>query len=58
MGEDEPGHRSCSEHIPTELWSRRKQEMEDSIGLPLVNGFLKVELGNIEDTMKTVCSDL
>ena len=25
MGEDEPGHRSCSEHIPIELWSRRSR---------------------------------
>ena len=24
MGEDEPGHRSCSEHIPIELWCGRK----------------------------------
>ena len=32
--------------------------MEDSIGLPVVNGFLMVELGSFKDTMKTVCSDL
>ena len=25
MGEDEPGHRSCSQHIPIELWSRRSR---------------------------------
>ena len=25
MGEDEPGHRSCSEHIPIELWSTRSR---------------------------------
>ena len=24
MGEDELGHRSCSQHIPIEFWSRRK----------------------------------
>ena len=24
--EDEPGHRSCSEHIPIELWSRRNRK--------------------------------
>ena len=46
MGEDEPGHKSCSE------------EMEDSIGMPVVNGFLMVELGSFKDTTKTVCSDL
>ena len=34
------------------------QEMEDSIGLPVVNGFLMVELGSFKDTMKTVCSDV
>ena len=27
MGEDELGHRSCSEHIPIELWSRRSDEI-------------------------------
>ena len=32
--------------------------MEDSIGLPMVNGFLMVELGNFQDTMNTVCPDL
>ena len=32
--------------------------MEDSIGLPVVNGILMVELGNLTDTMKTVCQDL
>ena len=32
--------------------------MEDSIGLPVVNGFRMVELGNSKDTMKTDCSDL
>ena len=24
-GSNEPGHRSCSEHIPSELWSRRSR---------------------------------
>ena len=47
------GHTSCSEHIPIELWSRKEQEMEDSIGPPVV-----VKLGNSKDTMKTDCSDL
>ena len=32
--------------------------MEDSIGLPVVHGFLMVELSSFKDTMKTVCSDL
>ena len=32
--------------------------MEDSIGLPVVNGFLMVDLGNHKDTMKMDCSDL
>ena len=31
--------------------------MEDSIGLPVVNGFQMVEFGMFKDTMKTVCSD-
>ena len=43
MGEDELGH---------------EQEMEDSIGLPVVNGFVMVELGSFKDTMKMDCSDL
>ena len=34
-----------------------EQEMEDSIGQPVVNGFLMVELGSFKDTMKTDCSD-
>ena len=54
MGENELGHRSCSEHIPIELLSRGEQEMEDSVGLPVVNGFLMVELGNSKDS-KTDC---
>ena len=32
--------------------------MEDSIGLPVVSGFLTVELGSFKDTMKTDGSDL
>ena len=32
--------------------------MEDSIVLPVVNGFLMVELDNCKDTTKTDCSDL
>ena len=32
--------------------------MEDSIGLPVLNGFLMVELDNSKDTMKMDCSDL
>ena len=32
--------------------------MEDSIGLPVVNGFLKVTLGSFKDTMKIDSSDL
>ena len=35
-----------------------EQEIEDSIGLPVVNGFPLVELGRFKDMMKTVCSDL
>ena len=56
--ENELRHRSWSEHIPIELWSRGEQEMEDSTRLPVVNGFLMVELGNSKDTTKTDCSDL
>ena len=37
---------------------QKQQEMEDSIGLPVVNGFQMVELGSFKDTMKTVCADL
>ena len=37
---------------------QKEQEMEDSIGLPAVNRFLMVELGNSKDTTKTDCSDL
>ena len=29
-----------------------EQEMEDSIGLPAVNGFLMVELGNSKDRIR------
>ena len=32
--------------------------MDDSVGLPVVNGFLMVELGNSKDTTRTDCSDL
>ena len=31
--------------------------MQDSIGLPVANGFLTEELGNFKDTVKTDCSD-
>ena len=58
VGPDEPGHRSCSAHIPIERWSRRSRRWENSIGLPVVNGFPTVELGNSKDTMKTDGSDL
>ena len=37
---------------------QKEQEMEDSIGLPVVNGFLMVELGSSKDTTKTDCSDV
>ena len=36
---------------------QKEQEMEDSIGLPVVIGFQMVELGKFKDTMKTDCSD-
>ena len=39
MGEDEPGHRSCSEHIPIKLFVQKEHEMEDSMGLPVETGF-------------------
>ena len=58
MGDGEPGHRSCSEHIPIELLVQKEQETEDSIGLPVVSGFLMVELGNSKDTTKTDYPDL
>ena len=35
-----------------------EQEMEDSIGLPVVNGFLMWNLAIFKDTMNTDCSDL
>ena len=53
MGEDEPGHRSCSEHIPIKLLVLNEQEIEDSIGLPGGDWILTVELGNSKDTTKT-----
>ena len=49
MGDGEPGHRSCSQ---------KEQETEDSIGLPVVSGFVMVELGNSKDTTKTDYPDL
>ena len=58
MGEHEPGHRSCSEHMSIEFWSRRNRRMEVSVEQPVVNVFLKVDLGNFKVTMKTVCFDL
>ena len=58
MCEDELGHKSCSEHIPIELWSRWSRNMEDSIGQSVVNGFLLVELCRFKDSTKMVCSDL
>ena len=58
MGENEPGHRSCSEHILVEFLIHQKQEMGDSIVLLVMNGFLTVELGSSNDTTKTDCSDL
>ena len=51
-------YRRCSEHIPIELLVQKEQEMEDSSGLPVVNGFQMVDLGSSKDTMKAVCSDL
>ena len=39
MGENEPGHRSCSEHIPIELWSRRRGYDENGL-LRSLNGRL------------------
>ena len=32
--------------------------MEDSIGIPVVNGSQMVKLDNLKATMKTVCPDL
>ena len=52
------GHRSCSKHNPIELWSRGEQEVDDSSGLPVVSGFLMVEVGNFKDATRTDCSDL
>ena len=58
MGENEPGHRSCSEHISIKNSVQKEQEMEDSIGRSVVNGFLMEELGDSKDTTKMDCSDL
>ena len=57
MGEDELGHRSCSEQSRWTLF-QKEQEMEDSVELPVVNGFRMMELGNSKDTTKTDCPDL
>ena len=35
MGEDEPGHRSCSGRMPIELWSRWSRRLEDSVEQPV-----------------------
>ena len=37
--------------------NQKEQEMEYSVGLPVMNGFLMVELGNSKDTTKTGFSD-
>ena len=58
FGENEAGHRNCSERIPIDLWSRRSRRWKILSDLPVVNGFLMMELGNSKDTTKTDCSDL
>ena len=63
MGENESGHRSCSEHIPIELWSSRTRRGKidfgkiDFVGQPVLSGFRMVELGNSKDSTKTDCFD-
>ena len=51
MGEKEPGHTSCSEHLSIELLVKMEQEMEDAIEPQVVNAFLPVELGSLKVTM-------
>ena len=43
--------------LPLNIGSQ-KSEMEDSMGLPVVNGFQMEELRNSKDTTKTDCSGL
>ena len=49
VGEVELTHRSCSDHIPTEVRSRLSRRW---------NGIFMVELGNSKSTSKTDLTDL
>ena len=56
-GENESGHRSCSEHIPLNFGpdgAGNGRFYRTASG----DGFLMVELGNSQDTTKTDCSNL
>ena len=52
MGEKEPGHGSCSEHISIKLWSTSSTERIFFNERPVVDAFLLVELGHFKATMK------
>ena len=52
MGENEPGHRSFSEHTSIELWSRWNKRWKILSKL-----LVMVEPGNVKVTMKTACDD-
>ena len=58
MGENEPEHRICSEHMFIELrlrWSKRWKILSNSQWLSVS---LTMERGSVKVTMKTVCVDL
>ena len=50
MGEDEPGHKNCNEHIPIELWSAWQFQGYDEDGL------LRSLNGRVNGVHKVLCS--
>ena len=58
MGKDEPGTQEVQWNTFPLIFGPGGAEMEDPIGLLVVNGFMMAEFGSFKDTMKTVCSDL
>ena len=67
MGEDEPGYRSCSEHIPIELWSRRSRRRKIPLDCEIPdagawqfqgydeNGLLRSLSGRLTGVNKVLC---
>ena len=56
MGENELGHKSCSEHIPIELWCRRSRKRNILSDCWWVKGFRMVELDNAKVPLLPTCS--